>query len=731
MRSKKLILFASLLVLVFFLNGVEADSCNVVEASSCNADNVVMELSSTTNAHGAVYGSNYYPYVLCCDSSGIQSSCQGFPPFDFCPGGTGEIIITGTDSNGCAIYGCREIVAECQNFPPPDFCPGGTGEIIITGTDSNGCAIYGCKLGVHTCSGNNNVLKLSDSTNAHAEIPTGTAYSTDVCYGYLICEAKESCAVDEECVVTLSSDTNAHLATCSSSNAYDTKICCVSEPCKLTSAEWSISEVTAGTNVNLIVHGTGYCSGQNVVFNIGEIDFGSTYEGKDEDDTLKINVPQVLATCSGGICTASWATEWILDENNFWGDDDPEYVFKASLVSNSSIFIDDSGQLKVLPGVSVPPACTTNDECWLAGDFCDEDCTCHINTIVDINNPGACVPVSPIPPACTTSDECWLVGDKCLDDCTCEEGYSSNGVGSCGTAEPCDLTSAKWNILEVVNGTNVDLIVDGTNCEGKIISFEIYEDDVFPLPDTSAREKPDNVFFNGNSATGTWTAEWIDDGIGQRDPEYYFKANVVGESETKISSTNSNLELKVSKKDDWIVPCDNIEVCSDYLTESECESDDTASGCGVAYGNVQASHPYINCGVGYSCSCIWDGVCKSSFQSLDENGFVGICLDEMSTDDDCDDGFLSYSWTSIWEWGENNGWIDWNKGPSESVEGDYESIGGLFYYDPYGAYDNCQSGSTLTECSAGIQVGFFGSWNFVIAIIILVGFYFFKETNKK
>ena len=149
MRSKKLILFASLLVLVFFLNGVEADSCNVVEASSCNADNVVMELSSTTNAHGAVYGSNYYPYVLCCDSSGIQSSCQG--------------------------------------FPPPDFCPGGTGEIIITGTDSNGCAIYGCKLGVHTCSGNNNVLKLSDSTNAHAEIPMGTAYSTDVCYGCLIC----------------------------------------------------------------------------------------------------------------------------------------------------------------------------------------------------------------------------------------------------------------------------------------------------------------------------------------------------------------------------------------------------------------------------------------------------------------------------------------------------------------------------------------------------------------
>ncbi|MFA6160114.1 MAG: hypothetical protein WC678_03445 [Parcubacteria group bacterium] len=38
----------------------------------------------------------------------------------------------------------------CQNFPPPSFCPSGTEDIIATGTDSNGCSIYGCKSSSNT-----------------------------------------------------------------------------------------------------------------------------------------------------------------------------------------------------------------------------------------------------------------------------------------------------------------------------------------------------------------------------------------------------------------------------------------------------------------------------------------------------------------------------------------------------------------------------------------------------
>ncbi len=36
-----------------------------------------------------------------------------------------------------------EIGSSCQNYPPPDFCPNGS--IIANGTDANGCTIWGCE----------------------------------------------------------------------------------------------------------------------------------------------------------------------------------------------------------------------------------------------------------------------------------------------------------------------------------------------------------------------------------------------------------------------------------------------------------------------------------------------------------------------------------------------------------------------------------------------------------
>ncbi|MEI6587694.1 MAG: hypothetical protein WCO05_01965 [Candidatus Moraniibacteriota bacterium] len=38
-----------------------------------------------------------------------------------------------------------DVAKQCQNFPPPSFCPGGVGDIIVIGNDSDGCSTYGCK----------------------------------------------------------------------------------------------------------------------------------------------------------------------------------------------------------------------------------------------------------------------------------------------------------------------------------------------------------------------------------------------------------------------------------------------------------------------------------------------------------------------------------------------------------------------------------------------------------
>jgi len=83
------------------------------------------------------------------------------------------------------------------------------------------------------------------------------------------------------------------------------------------------------------------------------------------------------------------------------------------------------------------------------------------------------------------------------------------------------ITFSEWGSLEVSEGTNVNLIVGGTNCDGKNVNFEVFENEL--IGRNPAITNPVNVVFNGASATGTWIAEWIDDGLLQGHPEYVSK----------------------------------------------------------------------------------------------------------------------------------------------------------------------------------------------------------------
>ena len=166
---------------------------------------------------------------------------------------------------------------------------------------------------------------------------------------------------------------------------------------------------------------------------------------------------------------------------------------------------------------------------------------------------------------------------------------------------PCSLTNAYWDTLsgslEVVEGTNVKLIVEGTStCDGETVSFEVWEDD-FPTNDLRDSNPPADVVFNGATATGNWTAEWFDDGFGQGDPEYFFVAATTGDS---IDSGGASAdELHVIEYDPETDPCANIVVCSDYNNQIDCNND----GCEkaeVSVGSVDCDDPEI------SCICAWD-----------------------------------------------------------------------------------------------------------------------------
>ena len=106
----------------------------------------------------------------------------------------------------------------------------------------------------HDCTGSNIVLKLSSITNAHAESPDSSAFTSpvDVCYGDLVCNFASSCLDNQAEVVRLSSVTNAHL---SKDSTYPNIICCSSAFAGsfLTNAHWKNmkGEIIDGSNVNV------------------------------------------------------------------------------------------------------------------------------------------------------------------------------------------------------------------------------------------------------------------------------------------------------------------------------------------------------------------------------------------------------------------------------------------------------------------------------------------------
>ena len=135
---------------------------------------------------------------------------------------------------------------------------------------------------------------------------------------------------------------------------------------------------------------------------------------------------------------------------------------------------------------------------------------------------------------------------------------------SSSTSPACKLTLASWSTLTAVEGENVVLNVQGNNCNGKTVSFEIWEKDLTSADDAISIGVG-SVVFSGNSAVVSWISEWQDDGILGGDPEYYFIATVVGTNE-KLSSEF----LPVTKN---ILPPRNS--CGDRI----CNGEETSQSC--------------------------------------------------------------------------------------------------------------------------------------------------------
>ena len=190
----------------------------------------------------------------------------------------------------------------------------------------------------------------------------------------------------------------------------------------------------------------------------------------------------------------------------------------------------------------------------------------------------------------------------------------------------CSLTNAYWSIDGInpitsgdnsaMEGTEVYLIVEGTNCDGLSISFEVFENDEGP-----ASNQPADVFFSEDKAIGTWSTEYVDDGLLWGDPEYYFNAIINLNHDENI--TSSDPLLSVYSQESAGFSCLEIVTCEDYSTQEQCNSD--SSLCNVASDSVppdtDCNDPSINC------DCSWNSEtnkCESisSSNPLCGNGII-------------------------------------------------------------------------------------------------------------
>ncbi|NMB66503.1 hypothetical protein GYA25_00365 [Candidatus Woesearchaeota archaeon] len=382
----------------------------------------------------------------------------------------------------------------------------------------------------------NKLIGLSSTTNAHAEIKDYSNYIVNVCYEDFDCSNYteiETCPTEganprDIHLLSLSSDTNAHIGNFSE---YSTKICCYSNApkmCYLNKANWSVTKTAEGNKVKLQVYGddSDGCRDQQVNFTVFK---------SDDSTTGILSQPTSITFGDNAVAYGEWTTQWI-SAGIFGGN--TKYNFSASITSSPRITMSSSNLLEVTKGTvcDSPGVQTCNeypDETSCEGDTCNVadytlssggitcggtiDCNCYWNSssnscygaYINLDNPGDptngcnkgftlcknstgglyCQLGNVCPyqyPACDNDHTCeWNEGCTC-SDCTdgtkdtCASGlfcingkcdnYETSNPGcfiSSTIVKACDVEPAGWmtiNVKDSCDTENPDGIVKQVLC---------------------------------------------------------------------------------------------------------------------------------------------------------------------------------------------------------------------------------------------------------------------------
>ena len=323
-------------------------------------------------------------------------------------------------------------------------------------------------------------------------------------------------------------------------------------------------------------------------------------------------------------------------------------------------------------------------------------------------------------------DKNLINGDGCSNVCILQpEAYfvDSNGL----------------RITEAYIGETVKLVLNNTGILNGSFNFEIFEDDsVFDDEIRTGSNAISGTFSNvgWGIIIGEWTITEEDYAKTNDYDGFYFKINGYESGKLTVLVQDSTAE------------------CKDYENKLSCNSCDNF-GCNAAENNVNEkvfkAYPEVwnntrcgdeilvsgLCNYLMQCKCVWDDIlnaCSYTWEfipGLDcgSTPIIGLCSYSESSNDNCEDGFLEYSWTTIWSWGADNGYADFNDGPSNNID-NYFLQNGLYYYDPLKLSRVCVGGSNAISCPAKIQLPFFGFYNLIITILLILGIYYLIYLRK-
>jgi len=486
-------------------------------------------------------------------------------------------------------------------------------------TQSNYDNVLCCEEGTGslTCSGTNKVIGLASVTNSHAERPELTNYINNVCYdGLANCGfVNSTLASNEREVIGLSSDTNAHLGGFNDykSITNNRRIVCtaVSSPasCDLTSALWETTTTSEGNSIDMIVDGTPECGDVGVEISF-EVLQGSTV----------IATPAPVAFAAGNT-----------QVNGTWTNVGPAgtYTFRATVVANPSETQTSSNSLLVN---AVPPWCTDGvpPDPVLCSDYTNEnDCESNICGVdVDSSSFGG------------TGVDCDAPGTNC--DC----GWDA---GSCGPSVTYNGARCGDNIIQASNNEQCDGTEWGpiTSCSNFTLTSGTGL--ICNPPGT-----PNECQFNTSSPYCTGTAGPCGN-------------NVINPGET----------------------CDGIFSPS----VNSCNDLDDFTG-----GDL---------------SCVGCQIDTTQCTGGSSSNDAGTCHYTQDTIDNCDDGFLTLTWITSWEW---------DPGCTGSCQTQNQAL-----------MNQCIADNGLVDslaCPAQIPLPFFTFYNLLAALVVIAFVYWVIEVRK-